>query len=189
MSRAFVKEPDGDQVVDEQPERPQSPHPNYVTPVGFAQLEQERAELSARAQELPQASNDMAEAETLKHIERDLRYIDGRIERAILIDPADQPPDEIAFGAVVEVVDEDDEQHRFAIVGEDEADAPQGKVSWVSPLARALLGARAGETVTWERPAGSKELEVVGFNFPAAAKKKAGAKTAPKRAAKQKQRG
>ena len=167
MSRAFVKEPDGSEVPDDLPERPQSPHPNHVTPAGLARLRAERAALLQRKVELAEAQGDLARQQELKHVERDLRYVEGRIERAIPIDPAGQPADEVAFGAVVEVRDEMGAPLRFAIVGEDEADATQGKVSWVSPLAKALLGARVGDSVTWHRPAGDRELEVVSIRYSA----------------------
>lgn len=172
MSRAFVKESETDAIVDDLPERQQSPHPNYVTPQGLAQLERERAVLLEKRRQLLQGSDeDIAQAETLRHVERDIRYLDGRIERAIYIDPANQPHGEVAFGATVAVVDEDGQRHSFQIVGEDEANAAAGKVSWVSPLARALVGARTGGMVTWERPAGDKMLRVQSIRYGAAAAK------------------
>lgn len=166
MSRAFVKESETDAIVEDLPERPQSPHPNYVTPEGLAQLERDRAALLERRRQLLQGSeDDIAQAETLRHVERDIRYLDGRIERAIYIDPANQPQGEVAFGASVSVVDEEGQRHHFQIVGEDEANAAAGKVSWVSPLARALVGARVGGMVTWERPAGDKMLRVQSIRY------------------------
>lgn len=172
MSRAFVKESETDAIVDDLPERQQSPHPNYVTPQGLAQLERERAVLLEKRRQLLQGSEeDIAQAETLRHVERDIRYLDGRIERAIYIDPANQPHGEVAFGATVTVADEDGQRHNFQIVGEDEANASAGKVSWVSPLARALVGARAGGMVTWERPAGDKMLRVQSIRYGAGAPK------------------
>lgn len=172
MSRAFVKESETDAIVDDLPERQQSPHPNYVTPQGLAQLERERAVLLEKRRQLLQGSDeDIAQAETLRHVERDVRYLDGRIERAIYIDPANQPHGEVAFGATVSVVDEDGQRYSFQIVGEDEANASAGKVSWVSPLARALVGARTGGMVTWERPAGDKMLRVQSIRYGAGAPK------------------
>lgn len=172
MSRAFVKESETDAIVDDLPERQQSPHPNYVTPQGLAQLERERAVLLEKRRQLLQGSDeDIAKAETLRHVERDIRYLDGRIERAIYIDPVNQPHGEVAFGATVAVVDEDGQRHTFQIVGEDEANASAGKVSWVSPLARALVGARTGGMVTWERPAGDKMLRVQSIRYGAGAAK------------------
>lgn len=71
----------------------------------------------------------------------------------------------IAFGTRVEVVDEQGRRQRWRIVGEDEAEPEAGRISWSSPLARALIGARVGEVVTWPRPSGEVELEVVGLDF------------------------
>jgi transcription elongation GreA/GreB family factor len=166
MSRAFVKEQEGDAIVDDLPERRQSPHPNYVTPQGLAQLERDRAVVLEKRRQLIEHSEDIAKGEMLRHVERDLRYLDGRIERAIYVDPVNQPRNEVAFGAIVGVLDEDEGRHTFQIVGEDESNVTQGKVSWVSPLARALVGAHVGGIVTWERPAGDKVLRVISIRYP-----------------------
>ena len=83
---------------------------------------------------------------------------------ARLVDPAGQPRDRVAFGATVEVADESGE-HSYRIVGEDEADAEHGSVSYVSPLARALLGAKVGDEVVWSRPAGDLRVEVLGIRY------------------------
>ncbi len=166
MSRAFVKEQEGDAIVEDLPERPQSPHPNYVTPGGLSKLEAQRTTLiEQRKVLLNESEEDIAKAEVLRHVERDLRYLDGRIERAILVDLSHQPQTEVAFGASVNVVDEDGQRHAFRIVGEDEADASVGRVSWVSPLARALMGAHVGGVVTWERPAGDRVLRVTSIKY------------------------
>ena len=71
----------------------------------------------------------------------------------------------VTFGAVVDLIDENDQRSRYRIVGEDEADAEQGSVSWLSPLAQAVLGARVGDEVTWRRPAGDLRLEIVGIRY------------------------
>lgn len=165
MSRAFVKEPDGDEVADEIPERPQHPIPNYVTPAGFAALEEQRESLIERRDELAGAEQHLLDKEHLKHVERELRYVDGRLEHAVLVDPAAQSSEEVAFGAIVEVVDEDDARHSYEIVGEDESDVANGKVSWISPLARALMGASVGDSVTWQRPAGDMEIEITAIRY------------------------
>jgi transcription elongation GreA/GreB family factor len=160
MSRAFVKEPEGDQLVDELPERVHSPHVNYVTPAGLRQLRQRVDELLARRKLL--AGTVPAEnKKQLMYIDRDLRYYEERIRRAVLIDPAGQPEDEVHFGAVVDVETPEGRRMTFAVVGEDEADAAQGKISWVSPLAQALAEARVGDAVVWKRPAGEVELTIV----------------------------
>jgi transcription elongation factor GreB len=158
MSRAFVKESDGDE--DGLPERPRSPHINYVTPHGLSLLHAQLDELLARKSALA-GLEDLASRQQAKVIERDLRYYQERIESAVLIDPEMQPQDRVHFGATVEVLDEDGTVLRFTIVGEDEADVAHGKISWVSPLARALLNARVNDVVTWRRPAGDRQLEIL----------------------------
>jgi transcription elongation factor GreB len=163
MSRAFVKEPDGDMAGDDQLDLPQSPHPNYVTAVGLAELGTRLAELEDRRRHLS-ASEDLADKLPLAQVNRDIRYVKGRIESAIPVDAADQPDGEVCFGAIVGVADGTDAVAEYTIVGEDEADAEQGKVSWVSPLAQALQGAQVGDVITWKRPSGDIELEVISIH-------------------------
>lgn len=167
MSRAFVKEPDGDEVVDSQPELPQSPHPNYVRPQGLAKLTARLATLQQQRCVLAADPDDLLKRTPLAQVQREVRYLEARIESAIPIDPAAQPRDRVAFGATVELADEDDRTHRFTIVGEDEADPTNGLVSWVSPLARALEDAAVGDLVQWRRPAGDLELEVLAIRYDA----------------------
>jgi transcription elongation GreA/GreB family factor len=165
MSRAFVKEDDGS-APEVLPDLPQSPHPNYVTPSGLKQL-QSRLEEAKR--HLAEAAGDADQLEgrlPRAAAERDIRFWQERLRRAQLIDPAAQPHNEVAFGAAVLVVNENDEERRYRIVGEDEADAAVGKVSYVSPLAKALLGQEAGDVVLWQRPDGDIELEILSFDYP-----------------------
>lgn len=169
MSRAFVKDGVENAGSEELPERPQSPHPNYVTARGLRLLEQKLDALLAERSRLhDQAGSDLMDEEELKTVERDLRYVQERIDRAIEIDLSSQPHDRVAFGARVAAVDEDDVEMRFTIVGEDEADPDAGLISWVSPLAQALGGAAVGDTVVWKRPSGDRELEIVKIEYPAA---------------------
>ena len=166
MSRAFVKEPDGDAVPDDQPERPRSSHPNYVTPAGLARLSDALADLRHRHRALKETGDDPATKLALAKVTRDLRHLEGRLDAAVVVDPAGQPAGSVRFGAVVEVEDEDGGRREFAIVGEDEAEAAEGRVSWISPLARALADARVGDLVIWPRPSGDVELEVVSIRYP-----------------------
>ena len=165
MSRAFVKEPDGDEVVDSQPELPQSPHPNYLRPQGLAKLKARLATLQQQRCVLAADPDDLLKRTPLAQLQREARYLEARIENAMPVDPAAQPRDRVAFGATVELADEDDKTHRFTIVGEDEADPAAGLVSWVSPLARALDDAAVGDLVVWPRPAGDLELEVLTIRY------------------------
>jgi transcription elongation factor GreB len=165
MSRAFVKE--SEDQVPELPERPQSPHPNFVTPRGLALLKQQLAELEESKQR-HQTDKNLLDKEGLQVAERDLRYVQERIVRAIPVDLAQQPKDRVDFGAHVDTVDENGTKRSFEIVGEDEADPNQGKLSWVSPLALALKDAKVGDTVVWKRPAGDLDLDVTGIRYPTA---------------------
>lgn len=160
MNRAFVKDPDDAGRPEEVPERPQSPHPNYVTPTGLSQLEALATDLSSRRDRLLEAGK-LADPHELATVQRDLRWVEGRLQRAIPVDPAAQAPDRVRFGMAVDVQDEQGRIETYCIVGEDEADGALGKISWVSPLAEALLHAEPGDEVTWRRPAGIKRLEVL----------------------------
>jgi transcription elongation factor GreB len=166
MSRAFVKEDDGADVSDDLPERPQSPFPNRVTHRGMELLEAQLKRLQDQRHELQADSEDLLKKETLKLVERDIRYVQERIERAELIDPASQPADQVGFGAHVETEDDDGEKRGFTLVGEDEADPAAGLISWVSPLGRALSGARVGDLVVWKRPVGDLQLEIASISYP-----------------------
>ncbi|HWQ40279.1 MAG TPA: GreA/GreB family elongation factor [Burkholderiales bacterium] len=165
MSRAFIKEDSEDLASTELPERPLGNEPNYVTPEGLAMLRAKVEQLAAEHARLKQAAADF-DKPRLAELERDLRYYQARVDSAIVVDVANEPADEVHFGATVRTEDEDGKVHSFTIVGEDEADAARGKVSWRSPLAKALIGARVGDTVTWNRPAGATTLEVLEIRYP-----------------------
>jgi len=167
MGRAFTKESTDDLVAGELPERPVPAHVNYVTPHGHEQLQARvKALLEQHEQLTVQSEEDSAAKQKLREIERDQRYFNAQLERAAVVDPAGQPRDEVHFGATVKMRDEDDREQRFTIVGDDEADVTGGKISWASPLAKALLGARAGDTVKWRRPVGDAEVEIVEIRYP-----------------------
>ena len=166
MSRAFVKESDDDLTAGELPERPVPPHVNYVTPRGLEQLQARTRELEERHEQVKRTSDDDSAArQKLREIDRDLRYLRSQLERATLVDTANQPRDQVHFGAIVKIEDEDGTQHEFSIVGDDEADVASGKISWASPLARAMIGAKTGDTVVWRRPAGEAEVYIVGIRY------------------------
>jgi transcription elongation GreA/GreB family factor len=152
MSRAFVKEPDGEDAIEELPERPISPHPNLVTAEGLARIEAEVVRLQ-QEHAAAQAANDRA---ALARTARDLRYWNARRSTARLVPP---PADStrVHFGSTVSIVREDGRRQTFRIVGEDEADPAQGTLSHASPLARALFGREVGDTVQ----AGHSDAEIV----------------------------
>jgi transcription elongation factor GreB len=164
MSRAFVKEPDGEPLED-QPNLPQSPHPNYVTAGGLRQLRERLARLHAQLHELQAGGDDLANRLPVSQLEREIRWLAARIDRAIVVAPPDQSPQKVCFGTLVRARDPQGELREFGIVGEDEADAEQGRLSWVSPLPQAALGAEVGEVITWKRPAGDLELEIVSIEY------------------------
>lgn len=167
MSRAFVKESDDDVVAGELPERPLPAHANYVTPQGLEQLQVRVRELQEQHEQLaPLAKDDTEAKRKLREVERDQRYFNAQLERAIVVDPAGQPRDGVHFGATVEIVDENGTRHVFSIVGDDEADVTAGRISWASPLAEAMIGARVGDIVKWLRPAGDAEVEIVKILYP-----------------------
>jgi transcription elongation GreA/GreB family factor len=166
MSRAFVKDSDDDLAAGELPERPLPAHANYVTQHGFEQIHGRLKELQEQHGRLaPQAPEDSEAKQQLRVVERDLRYFNAQLERAAVVDLHGQPQDEVHFGAAVTIRDEQDKQHRFTIVGDDEADVGAGKISWASPLAKAMIGSRVGDTVVWRRPAGDTEVEIVDISY------------------------
>lgn len=166
MSRAFTKESTDDLVAGELPERPVPTHPNYVTPRGLEQLQARARELQEIHEKLAvRTDEDSAAKQKLREVERDQRYFNSQLERAAVVDPAGQPRDEVHFGATVKMLDEGGKEHRFAIVGDDEADVAAGRISWASPLAKAMMGAKVGDTVVWRRPAGDAEVEIVQITY------------------------
>jgi transcription elongation GreA/GreB family factor len=148
MSRAFVNE---DSYVDALPDRPVSGHPNLVTEQGLAQIEV-ALEAARRVYGEAQAAGDR---EALVSAGRDLRYWNARRASAQLRQPA-PASDVVQFGNSVTIVRDDRREQTFRIVGEDEADPAKGSISYVSPLARALLGKRVGDVVR----AGKDDAEI-----------------------------
>lgn len=159
MSRAFVNEDAGADRPD-LPELPVPPGPNIVTPRGLAALQtrttQRQADL-ATLKARPDRLDKLPEAAA----ERDLRWLDARIKAAVVMDPSVHDLTEVAFGLCVTVADKDGVEITYEIVGEDEADATRHLIAPNSPLARALLGAQVGDVVTWKRPAGASDLEII----------------------------
>jgi transcription elongation GreA/GreB family factor len=167
MSRAFVKESDDDLSAGELPERPLPVHANYVTVRGLELLQARVRELEELHEKMKRQAEEVSEArQKVREIDRDLRYFRSQLERASLVDTANQPRDQVHFGATVRIEEEDGSEHEFSIVGDDEADVASGKISWASPLARAMIGAKVGDTVVWRRPAGEAEVHIVGVRYP-----------------------
>lgn len=139
MSVAFTKDEDHESQAAHLPDRPVSSHPNLVTPQGLAQLEAAFAAAKA-AWSAAQVSGEVSGDRTaMARATRDLRYYTQRLGSAQRIEPV-TAPDKVVFGCVVTIEREDGRRQTFRIVGEDEADPTAGSVSYVSPLAQALLG-------------------------------------------------
>jgi transcription elongation GreA/GreB family factor len=151
MSRAFVREQD-EQAAEALPDRPISPHPNLVTPEGLALIDAALADLRER-QMSAQRTNDRA---ALVQIARDARYWAARRSTAQVVPQPDNAT-EVAFGSTVTILRDDGRRQTWRIVGEDEADPSRGTLSYVSPVARALIGRKAGDVVQ----AGNSEAEIV----------------------------
>jgi len=165
MSRGFVKEDDLELAGTDLPERPLSPHVNYVTPEGLQTLQHTVKTLDTERNQYAARKEDPSAQQKLAEIDRDLRYFVARLESAQLVDPAQQPRHTVLFGAKVLVEDETGEQSVFQIVGEDEADIARQKVSYVSPVAKALLGRKAGDSTVWQRPAGPLQLDILTIEY------------------------
>jgi transcription elongation factor GreB len=141
--------------------------PNYITARGAKRLQDELSEL--RHRQRPRIVQEVADAAAqgdrsenaeyiygkrkLREIDRRIQWLTKRLERAMVVEPRDQGVDTVFFGALVEVEDESGGRSSYRIVGEDEIDLDLGHISWRSPLGRALLKKRAGETVLFRRPA------------------------------------
>jgi transcription elongation GreA/GreB family factor len=153
MSRAFVREGDGAEAA-ELPDRPISEHPNLVTGEGLARIEETLTRLHAdhaRAQ----AAGDRA---ALAGIGRDLRYWTARRSTAQVMPPPEDAA-KVQFGSTVTIARDDGRRQTFRIVGEDEAEPSRGTLSYVSPVARALLNRQVGDVIV----AGAGEAEIVGI--------------------------
>jgi transcription elongation GreA/GreB family factor len=160
MSRAFIKETDLELAGIDIPERPISYEHNYVTPNGLRLLKTQIDALHAERVYLKKKKDDPIAKQKIAMIERDMRYYAARIESAILTTPKEEDHSIVLFGAKVTVEDEEGKLSPYEIVGEDEADIHQGKVSYLSPLAQALIGAKLNDEVTWEKPMGDTYLTI-----------------------------
>lgn len=156
-----------------------SPDKNYITPLGMQRLQQEYDQLKRK--ERPQVvdvvawaagNGDRSENADYQYGKRRLREIDKRLaflqrqmEAAEVIDPATFTAKEVLFGATVTIEEEDGKQKTYAIVGTDETEPEKGKISWKSPLARALYRAKVGDFITFESPQGERDVEVLKIEY------------------------
>jgi len=181
MSKAFVKEDaDADEDPPEEADGLPTGAKNYITPAGFARLRAELRQLMD--EERPKvvqvvswaASNgDRSEngdyiygKKRLREIDRRIRFLSKRLEKSEVIDPAKRPATtRVFFGATVTYANSADVERTVTIVGMDEVDPARGHVSWISPIARALLRAEQGDTVRLHTPAGVEEIEIVKVRY------------------------
>ena len=155
--------------------------PRFITPEGFARIRAEYEQLfGVERPKLVEViswaagNGDRSEngdyiygRKRLREIDRRLGYLSKVMKDAKVVDPADQPTrDQVRFGATVELADEDDLRRTVTLVGEDEADASAGRISWAAPIARALVGARVGEERFVRLPAGEKSYEIISIRYP-----------------------
>jgi transcription elongation factor GreB len=169
----MAREPQADEV---------NPRNNLITPRGYRRLMDELRELlmverPRIVEEVRHAAKQGDRSENaeyqygkkrLREIDRRVRFLNRRVELARIIEPSEQAKDQVRFGALVEVVDGDGRAKRVQIVGEDEVDLRAACISWKSPLARALMGAKRGDVVEVKAPKGDVDYEVIDFSYPAA---------------------
>lgn len=153
---------------------------NYVTPQGMQKLKAEYQQLFHV--ERPKVVETIAWAASngdrsenadyiygkrrLREIDRRLRFLGRRLSQAVIVNPAEQPKDQVLFGALVTAEDEDGKKLSYRIVGEDEINIEKRQISWVSPVAKALMGAKIGDVVTVRRPNGELDLTIVKIEYP-----------------------
>jgi len=184
MNKAFTRESDADDDGEDGLALPELPSggKNYMTPQGYAALRAELLQLID--EERPKvvdvvhwaASNgDRSEngdyiygKKRLREIDRRIRFLTGRLEAAEVVDPTvHHGHDQVFFGATVTYAEESGQERTVTIMGIDEADSARGQVSWISPVARALLKAREGDVVKLVTPVGTQEIEVLTVRYPA----------------------
>ena len=189
MSKAFTRENDAAATGDEDDDASLPPLPagarNYMTPAGWARLRDElRALLDVERPKVVETvswaakNGDRSEngdylygKKRLREIDRRIRFLTKRLEIAEVSDPSvHQGGEQVFFGATVRYLQKDGRQQTVTIVGIDEADSLAGQVSWVSPVARALLKAHVGDEVPLHTPQGLQVLEVLQVSYPAPAR-------------------
>lgn len=182
MSKAFTRESDGeDDDLDLEPAEIQIPAgaKNYITPAGYQRLKDEFTELweveRPRMVDIVSwaaGNGDRSEngdyqygKKRLREIDRRLRFLSRRLEHAEVVDNTTQDHDRVFFGATVTYADRAGNERTISIVGMDEVDPARGRVSWIAPVAKALLKAREGDVVTLRTPGGVEELEVLEIRY------------------------
>jgi transcription elongation factor GreB len=133
--------------------------PNYLTPEGAKKLSEELEHLMWVAR--PKIVSEVTEAAAqLREIDRRVRFLTKRLEAAVVVKPGEVGGDKVRFGAKVEVRDENGKVSKYLLVGPDEADPSQGKLSFQSPLGKALMNKKVGDVIVVQRPMGEIEIEI-----------------------------
>jgi transcription elongation factor GreB len=181
MSKAFVKENEnGDDDSDLEVPAPATPGgKNYITPQGAEKLRQELKELvnvtrpkiteivswAASNGDRSENGDYLYNKKKLREIDKRIRFLTKRLEIAEVVDPTQSKSDAVHFGATVTLLDESGTEKTYAIVGIDETDIKLGKISWISPLGKALLKAKKGDTITFRSPKGEEDLEILSVKY------------------------
>jgi len=177
MSKAFTRESDDGEEAPAVPEAP-VPARNYVSPAGYARLkaelkqlvEAERPEVvrtvswAAKNGDRSENGDYLYGKKRLREIDRRVRFLIKRLEAAEVVDSAGRDTDQVFFGSTIKIQSKEG-QKEITIVGTDETDTGKGRVSWISPIAKALLKAREGDRVTLHTPAGAESLEILEVRY------------------------
>jgi transcription elongation factor GreB len=184
MNKAFVKETEASDDDEDDIAAAALPagSKNYMTPAGYARLDAEfnqlwRVERPKLVETISWAASNGDRSENgdyiygkkrLREVDRRIRFLSKRLEHAFVVDPAmREETDQVYFGATVTVADQAGNKSTYCIVGIDEADAGRGRIAWNSPMARALLKAREGDSVSVQTPEGRREVDIVAVRYQA----------------------
>lgn len=172
MARAFTKESDNENLQDPLPKLidvlPLGVK-NYITQSGAKSMKARLNHLvhveRVRAQKAVKEDTDRTIKQKLQHIDQEILILNNRIANFEIVDPAKQNGEHVAFGAKVAVAEENGKQRTYTICGIDETDPEQGKISWISPIAKALQGKRIGDEAAINLPHGRKILEILTIEY------------------------
>ena len=159
MNRAFVKEADGDDVVEPLYERQHSDLPNYITPEGLLHLKN-RIRILKNNIEVLSRTDTLEKKSQIARAQHDVRYLLERVHRAQPVTPP-ASPEKVQFGVTAVLEDEKGQSYSFTLVGEDETDIDQGRISWAPPIGKQLSGRVIGDHLAWSRGEEQIQLELV----------------------------